>query len=70
MKSLHSTLTKKHVMSKSDVALQSKMQTPGLTEMEDLYWFAVALTGDPEFAASLVADTGKLTPRGQGIFRD
>ena len=70
MKSLHSTLTKKHVMSKSDVALQSKMQTPGLAEMEDLYWFAVALTGDPEFAASLVADTAKLTPRGRGILRD
>ena len=70
MKSLHSTLTTKHRMSKSDVALQSEMQTPGLTEMEELYWFAVALTGDPEFAASLVADTEKLTPRGRGIFTD
>ena len=68
MNRLHSTLTKKHQMSKSDVALQSEMQTPGPTEMEELYWFAVALTGDPEFAARLVVDTGKLSPTGRGIF--
>ena len=68
MNHLHSTMTKKHRMSKDDVALQSEMQTPGLTEMEELYWFAVALTGDPEFAASLVADTAKLPPSGRGIF--
>ena len=67
---LHAALTKKRRMSKSDVALQSEMQTPGPTEMEELYWFAVALTGNPEFAASLVADTGKLTPTGRGIFTD
>ena len=70
MNHLHSTLTKKHWTSKGDVALQSEMQTPGLTEMEELYWFAVALTGDPEFAARLVVDTGKLTPTGRGIFTD
>jgi hypothetical protein len=70
MNRLHSALTKKHQMSRSDVALQSEMQTPDLTEMEELYWFAVALTGNPEFAASLVADTAKLTPRGRGIFID
>lgn len=70
MNHLHSTLTKKHRMSKSDATLQSEMQTPDLTEMEELYWFAVALTGDPEFATSLVADTAKQTPSGHGIFRD
>jgi hypothetical protein len=67
---LHAALTKKHRMSRSDVALQSEKQMPDLTEMEELYWFAVALTGDPEFAARLVVDTGKLTPTGRGIFTD
>lgn len=70
MNPLHSALTKKHRMSKRDVALQGELQTPDLTHMEELYWFAVALTGDPEFAASLVADTAKLTPSGRGMFRD
>jgi hypothetical protein len=32
--------------------------------MEELYWFAMALTGDPEFATRLVVDTGKLTSTG------
>jgi hypothetical protein len=36
---------------------------------EELYWFALALTGDPEFAARLVADTEKLTLSGRGMFR-
>ena len=67
---LHAALTKKHRMSKSDVALQSEPQISDLKEIEELYWFAVALTGDPEFAARLVVDTGKLTPTGRGIFTD
>jgi len=50
------------------VALQSEM--PTLTEMEELYWFAVALTGDPEFAANLVADTKKLPSTGRGVFHN
>ena len=47
------------------VALQSEM-----TEMEELYWFAMALTGDPEFAAKLVADTKKLPSTGRGVFHN
>jgi hypothetical protein len=38
--------------------------------VEDLYWFAMALTGDPDFAAKLVANAGKLTSAARGIFRD
>jgi hypothetical protein len=67
---LHVALTKKHRISKSNVALQSEKRIPDRTEMEELYWFAVALTGDPEFAARLMVDTGKLTPTGRGIFTD
>jgi hypothetical protein len=47
------------------VALQNEM-----TEMEELYWFAMAMTGDPEFAAKLVVDTKKLPSTGRGIFRN
>jgi hypothetical protein len=38
--------------------------------VEDLYWFAMALTGDPDFAAKLVANAGKPTSTARGIFRD
>ena len=38
--------------------------------MEELCWFAMALTGDPEFATRLVVDTGKLTSTGRGVFGD
>jgi hypothetical protein len=38
--------------------------------MEELYWFAMALTGDPEFATRLVVDTGKHASTGLGLFRD
>jgi len=38
--------------------------------VEDLYWFAMALTGDPDFAAKLVSNAGKLTSAARGIFRE
>ncbi len=66
MKSLHPSPTERCQISTTDVALQSEM--PTLPEMEELYWFAVALTGDPEFAANLVADTKKLPSTGRGVF--
>ena len=68
MKPLHPNPTERCQISTIDVALQSEM--PTLTEMEELYWFAVALTGDPEFAANLVADTKKLPSTGRGVFRN
>ena len=66
MKSLYPNPTERRQISTTDVALQSEMK---LT-MEELYWFAMALTGDPEFAAKLVADTKKLPSTGRGIFRN
>ena len=66
MKSLYPNPTERRQISTTDVALQSEM-TP---EMEELYWFAMALTGDPEFAANLVADTKKLPSTGRGVFRN
>jgi len=67
MKFLHPSPTERSQISTINVALQSEMQT--LTEMEELYWFAVALTGDPEFAAKLVVDTEKLPSTGRGRLR-
>lgn len=68
MKSVYSSLTKKRPSSRSHVALQTASRTPA--DLEELYWFAMALTGDREFAASLVADTAKLPPSGRGILHD
>ena len=65
MKSLYPTATERRQISTTDVALQSEM-----TEMEELYWFALALTGNPEFAAKLVADTEKLPSTGRGTFHN
>ena len=65
MKALYPNPTEQRQTSTTDVALQSEM-----TEMEELYWFAVALTGDPELAAKLVADTKKLPSTGRGVFRN
>ena len=65
MKSLYPNPTERRQISTTDVALQSEM-----TEMEELYWFAMALTGDPELAAKLVADTKKLPSTGRGVFRN
>ncbi len=65
MKSLHPNPTERCQISTIDVALQSEMQT-----LEELYWFAMAVTGDPEFAAKLVVDTKKLPSTGRGAFRN
>ena len=68
MSSLHQSQTQRLQISERDAASHSEIQT--LTEMEEMYWFAMALTGDPEFAVRLVVDTGKLTSTGRGVFRD
>jgi hypothetical protein len=65
MKSLYPNPTDRRQISTTAVALQSEM-----TEMEELYWFAMALTGDPEFAANLVADTKNLPSTSRGIFHN
>ena len=68
MMPLHPSQTTRRHLSECDAASHSETQT--VTEIEELYWFAMALTGDPEFATRLVVDTGKLTSTGRGIFRD
>jgi len=68
MKSPHPNPTERCQISTTDVALQSEMQT--LTEIEELFWFAMALTGDPELAANLVVDTKKLPSTGRGVLRN
>jgi hypothetical protein len=67
MMPLHPSQTNRHHLSERDAASHSETQT--VTEMEELYWFAMALTGDPEFATRLVVDTA-LTSTARGIFRD
>jgi hypothetical protein len=68
MTPLYPSQTKRHQISERDAASHGETQT--LTEMEELYWFAMALTGDPEFATRLVVDTGKHASTGLGLFRD
>ena len=68
MKSVHKSPTKRRRGSRAYVALHT--ETPKSSDLEDLYWFAMALTGDPDFAAKLVASVGKLTSTARGIFRD
>lgn len=68
MMPLHPSQTNRHHLSERDAASHSETQT--VTEMEELYWFAMALTGDPEFATRLVVDTTKLTSTARCIFRD
>jgi hypothetical protein len=67
MSPLQLSQTKRRQISERDEASHSETQT--ITEMEELYWFAMALTGDPEFATRLVVDTGKLIPTGRGCIR-
>jgi hypothetical protein len=67
---LYSQPRKKCQSLDNDADLRSELRNGACIETEEIYWFALALTGDPEFAASLVADTEKLTPRGRGIFRN
>jgi hypothetical protein len=68
MKSVHKSLTKRRRGSRSHLELHT--ETRKSIDVEDLYWFAMALTGDPDFAANLVANAGKLTSTARGIFRD
>ena len=67
MKSMHKSPTKRRRASRSHVELHT--ETRKSSDVEDLYWFAMALTGDPDFAAKLVANAGKLTSTARGIFR-
>ena len=68
MKLAQKSSTKRRHGSRGHVALHT--ETRKCNDVEDLYWFAMALTGDPEFAAKLVANAGKLTSSARGIFRD
>ena len=68
MKSVHKSPTKRRRRaSRSHVELHT--ETRKCSDVEDLYWFAMALTGDPDFAAKLVGIAGKLTSTARGIFR-
>ena len=53
MSPLHESQTKRRQISERDAASHSETQT--LTEMKELYWLAMALTGDPEFATRLLS---------------
>ena len=68
MKSVHKSSTKRRRGSRNHVALHTETRKSG--DVEDLYWFAMALTGDPEFATRLVVDTSKLTSTARGIYGD
>ena len=66
MKSPHQNSAKRRQDSRRYVALRT--ESPAPDDVEELYWFAMALTGDPDFATKLVADAGNVTPAGRGIF--
>ena len=68
MKTPHQNPTKRRNGSRRYVVLHTESPVPD--KVEDLYWFAMALTGDPDVAAKLVADAGNVTATGRGIFRD
>jgi hypothetical protein len=68
MKSPHQNPTRRHQGSGRYVALHT--ESPAPDHLEELYWFAMALTGDPDFAAKLVVDAGNETMTGRGIFCD
>ena len=51
MSPLHESQTKRRQILEGDAASHSATHT--VTDMEELYWFAMALTGDPEFATRL-----------------
>ena len=68
MKSVRSALTKRRRILTSEVTPHNENRT--LTGMEEMYWFAMALTGDPDLAAQLVVDAGNISSKDRGIFRD
>lgn len=41
--------------------------TEQVTEIEELYWFAMALTGDADLATMLVQDAEESIPVGRGL---
>src|SRR5271165_3999658 len=51
MKSVRSALTKRRHIPTCEVTPHNENRT--VTGMEELYWFAMALTGDPDLAAQL-----------------
>jgi hypothetical protein len=66
MNATHQAPTKRRRSPRNLVALHT--ETPAPSSAEDLYFFALALTGDADFAEKLVADAGELTRTGHGIF--
>jgi hypothetical protein len=65
MKAAHQSPTERRPSLRNLLALHT--ETPALSNVEDLYWFAMALTGDSEFAAKLVADAGNSTATSRGV---
>ena len=63
----HQNLTNRRDVSRRYAALHT--ESPVHRDVEELYWFAMALTGDPDFAAKLVIDAGNEAASGGGIFR-
>jgi hypothetical protein len=59
MKTPHQSPTKRRKGSRRHVALHTESPVPD--KVEELYWFAMALTGDPDVAAKLVVDAGNVT---------
>ena len=68
MKSVRSSLTKRRHIPTCEVTPHNENRT--VTGMEELYWFAMALTGDPDLAAQLVVDTADVSSDDRGIFCD
>ena len=69
MTPLHPSQIKRRQISEPDAA-QPHSEKPTLTGMEELYWFAMELTGDPDLAAQLVVDATNISSNDRGIFRD
>jgi len=68
MKAVHKSSTKSRRGSRSHMELHT--ETRKSSGVQDLYWFVMALTGNPDFADKLVADAGRQTSTARGIFRD
>ena len=68
MKSVRAALNKRRQIRTREITPHNENRTP--TGMEELYWFAMALTGDPDLAAQLVVDAGNISSKDRGIFRD
>ena len=51
----------------SKYLLPPRTEVLSCAQVEELYWFAMALTGDAEFAAKLVADAANRLSVGRGV---